>query len=141
MNCKNCTFSSGQWVLSLRKGKRFGRSYSAYRPICLSWYFWPLWWSRLNSLWRYCGENVHTVRSDEVDFFFFYTSFNSPHAEARVCLLVLPPPCLSVSREKKNNQWAARFHHILHKRLEEPMYTYRYLVLIVKKHVNSFLAT
>lgn len=50
------TFSRGQCVLSLRNGRRFGLSYSAYSPICRSWYFCPLWWSRLNSLWRYCGK-------------------------------------------------------------------------------------
>lgn len=55
---ENRTFSSGQCVLSLRKGSRFGRSNSAYRPICLSWYFRPLWWSRLKSSWRYCGEEM-----------------------------------------------------------------------------------
>lgn len=57
----NRTFSSGQCVLSLRKGSRFGRSNSAYRPICLSWYFRPLWWSRLNSSWRYCGEETTPI--------------------------------------------------------------------------------
>lgn len=55
---KNHTFSSGQCVLSLKKGNRFRRSYSAYRLICRSWYFWPLWWSLLKSLWRYCRGKV-----------------------------------------------------------------------------------
>lgn len=100
-----CTFSSGQCVLSLRKGKRFGRSYSAYRPICLSWYFWPLWWSRLNSLWRYCGEKMRQISSglnSESYYDCIQSYLNLPHAEARACLLVLPPPCLSIRGEKRN---------------------------------------
>lgn len=145
MTGKNHTFSSGQCVLSLRKGRRFGRSYSAYRPICLSWYFWPLWWSRLNSLWRYCGgngeqSNQFWTQFLRINVIKFTSHLNSPHAEAQACLLVLPPPCPSVSTEMRNRISRQQIRG-LNEKLREARYTHRYLVFIVQEHVNSFLST
>lgn len=133
------TFSRGQWVLSLRKGRRFGRSYSAYRPICLSWYLWPLWWSRLNSLWRYCGAGRRSVplRTDQPQAR-AYVDLNSPRGGAQVCLQVLPPLCPSVRGRGEEESVAVKVHHNLCSQSQVD-YTYRYLVFVVKEHVDRFL--
>lgn len=66
---------------------------------------------------------------------------NSPHAEALACQLILPPPCPSMSTGEKQDQLVPDFHQIFNETLREAECTYRYLVFIVEKHVNSFLTT
>lgn len=99
----------------------------------------PAWRVYGDTVGEKCESNQFWVQFWEL-IWLYVMYLDSPHAEARAGLPVLPPPCLSI-REERQDQWAADFHQILNKRLREVGYTYWYLVLIVEKHVNSFLMT
>lgn len=58
-----------------------------------------------------------------------------------VCQFFHYPVCLLAQRRGTGSAQAVDFHQVLHESLREARYTYRYLVFIVEKHVNSFLIT